>query len=495
MAVLGESALGEHPGLGLNWIGGRRRFSSRDTRFEHRNPANLEEVTGEYQLSSAEDVRDAITVAETAFQSWRNFRPQQRADLLNATLSLLKARQAEMAACITRENGKTLIESQAEINSSLGEMEYQIAQGIRQGGETVPVSSESAFGFSFRQPLGVVALITPWNFPLSVLVRKVIPALMAGNTVVTKPASLTPGAATLFGAWSSEAGLPPGVLNVVTGSGGEAGDTLVSDLRIRAISFTGSTEVGMHVQQQAAPGLRRTQLELGGKNPLVVLEDADIEAAVSAAVIAGFTCAGQWCTSTSRIIVHQDIYKEFSKRLVERVRAICVGNGMDSSSTMGPVCGSHQLRDILRHIDVAVKEGARCLAGGHQITDGKLAAGCYIAPTVFDQVAPTSALAQEEVFGPVLALMTVSSFDAAIELANDVRFGLCSSIYTKDIKKAFAFLERTEAGFTHVNLPTAYRDPQLAFGGIKASGFGLPESGESSLEFFTERKVAYVSYA
>lgn len=492
--MLSDTVINQSPPIGLNWIGGRASASRRARRFEQRNPANLDEVTAEYQLSSADDVNDAIGAAERAFKEWRRMPPLKRADLLNDALALLKSRRWEMAACITRENGKTLRESDAEIESSIREMEFQIAQGIRQVGQTIPLAQANACGMSFRYPLGVVAIITPWNFPLSVLVRKLIPALMAGNTVVTKPASLTPGATTLFTEWLYEAGLPSGVLNLVTGPGGEVGDTLVKDSRIRAISFTGSTEIGMHVQQQAAPDLKRTQLELGGKNALVVLDDADLDAAVSAAVLAGFTCAGQWCTSTSRIIVHKAVMGDFTERLVARVGDIRVGNGTDSASTMGPVCGKEQRKQILRYIDVATTEGARCLTGGHQIMDGEYASGCFIAPTVFAGVAPESTLAQEEVFGPVLALMEASDFDAAVGLANDVRFGLCSSIYTKDLQKAFAFIERTEVGFTHVNLPTAYRDPQLAFGGIKASGFGPPESGDSSMEFFTEHKVAYVSY-
>lgn len=470
--------------------------------FEQRNPAKPSEVTGLYPASSEEDARAAIDAAEKAFAGWRATNVVRRAEILRGALDLMRDRSREIAKVLTSENGKTLAESSAEINAAVREMDYQIAQGIRAMGETVPLERSGVFGYSVREPLGVVSVISPWNFPFNVPGRKCVPALVAGNTCVFKPASLTPRTGIEFVRLFADAGLPAGVLNLVTGSGRKVGTPFIADARIKAVSFTGSTEVGIQIQEVAAPRLVRTQLELGGKNPAVVLEDADLDAAAKAVVTAAYACAGQWCTSTSRAIVLDEIYDRFLAMLVERARAIVVGDGADSGTGMGPVCGKEQFTSILAAIDQGQKSGARLVTGGNPTRPGGGAAdagdadanGYFIEPTIFAGVDPRSDLAQEEIFGPVLSVIRAKDFDEAVEIANGVRYGLCSSIFTNDLERAHRFLERTDVGLTHVNMMTALKEPQLTFGGRKESGFGIPEAGATGIEFFTQHKVAYINY-
>lgn len=461
---------------------------------EQRNPADLDEVTGLWPAASQEDVRAAIDAAQNAFGGWSSLPIARRAEYLKGALANMRERVEDIARVLTLENGKTIAESKAEITSAISEMEFQIHEGIRLYGQTVPSSKDGVFAYSFRQPLGVVSVISPWNFPFNVPGRKCTPALMAGNTCVFKPASLTPQSGLKFVELFADAGLPAGVLNFVTGSGGVVGEELVSDPRIKAISFTGSTGVGRGIHEKAAKILARTQLEMGGKNPIVVLEDADLDEAAQSAVTAAFACAGQWCTSTSRAIVVKDKYREFVDRVLELTGEITVGNGLDPSTDMGPVCGSAQHESILDYIQTGKKEGASLAAGGSQPDGTDLRKGCFIQPTVFTEVQPQMRIAQEEIFGPVLGIMQATNFEHALQIANDVDFGLSSSVYTKDLQKAMTFLEKTEVGLAHVNMMTALKEPQLSFGGIKQSGFGIPEAGQTGIEFFTEHKVVYLKY-
>ncbi len=477
-----------------NYIGGEWVKSAKERTFEQRNPASLSEITGIFQASTEEDTRNAIAIAEKAFPSWRGTSPPDRAEILKRARNHMVARTEELAKVLTLENGKTLAESRIEINAAIKEIEFQIGEGLRIYGETVPTSQEGVFAYSVREPLGIVGVISPWNFPFNVPSRKCTPALLAGNTVVFKPASLTPQTGLRFAQLFIDAGLPPGVLNLVTGSGKDVGDVIVSDPRVKAVSFTGSTDVGRRIQQRAALNLTQTQLELGGKNPTVVLEDADMEAAVSATVLAAYACAGQWCTSTSRAIVVKEALKEFTERVVEKAESLRVGNGQDPAVAMGPVCGPAQLKTILAYIEKGKEEGAKLLTGGNRLTGPDFDDGCFIEPTVFGNVTSNMTIAQEEIFGPVLSIMAVKDFDEAVEVANDIRFGLSSSIYTHDLRRALTFLEKTEVGLAHVNLPSALKEPQLSFGGIKESGSGIPEGGKAGIEFFTKHKVAYVKY-
>lgn len=473
-------------------VGGEWIKPTSTDRFEQRNPVDLNEVTDTWPLAGEADTIAAIEAAEQAYASWRRMPPVKRADLFKGVLERIDRRREEIARMITIENGKTIKESRSEVQSGYREMEYQIGQGLRMEGRTVPSINEGVLTYSVRTPLGPVAIITPWNFPFNVPVRKITPALMAGNTCILKPASLTPGVGKLFAELFEE--FPPGVINFITGSGSVAGKILSTDARIKAISFTGSTDVGRRIHETAARSLIPTQLEMGGKNPVVVLADADLEAASAGIVTSAYTCAGQWCTSTSRVIVETAVADELSDRIVDGVRALRVGNGLVEGHTMGPVCGSEQLETILGYIDIGRSEGAKILAGGSQMTGRDEKDGCFIEPTVFGGVTPEMRIAREEIFGPALSILSVKDLEEAISVANDVEFGLTSSIFTKDLERAFSFVEETEVGFTHVNLMSGYREPAHSFGGIKASGHDVPESGETGIEFFTEHKVVYVKY-
>jgi acyl-CoA reductase-like NAD-dependent aldehyde dehydrogenase len=479
---------------GKNFIGGEWRPAASGRTFEQRNPAFLHEVTGTFADSSGVDVDAAITAAQAAFPAWRALSPLARKSYLERALRAMTARRDEIAAVLTRENGKALREARAEVDSAIKEMDYQIGEGVRLCGQTVPVEVGGTLAYSTREALGPVAIVTPWNFPFNVPCRKGTPALMAGNTVVLKPASLTPRTGLLFTELLAESGLPPGVVNCVTGGGNSVGAALVGDPRIKAVSFTGSTPVGKSIQLAAARNLTPAQLELGGKNPAIVLPDADLDLAVAEIVKGAFACSGQWCTSTSRVIVLEETAAELTRRIVAAAQALVVRDGANEDCGMGPVCGAKQKTDILEYIAKGRAEGARLLTGGTALRGEDYDHGCFIAPTVFDQVTPSMTIAREEIFGPVLAIMTVRSFEEAVEVANGVAYGLSSSIFTNDLKRALTYMERAEVGLAHVNLMTALKEPQLAFGGVKESGAGLPEAGSSGIEFFTHHKVCYVKY-
>jgi alpha-ketoglutaric semialdehyde dehydrogenase len=477
-----------------NYIGGRWCDSVGGRTFDDVNPADTEEVVARCQQSTVEDIERAVSAAAEAFPAWRATPPTKRAEFLNRALAKMLERCDQFARDLTLENGKTLAESKAEIVSAAKEMAYQIAEGSRLGGRVVTSEQDGVFCFSTRQPLGVVGLITPWNFPFNVVCRKAIPALMAGNTAVFKPASFTPLTGVHYTQLFDEAGLPPGVLNLVTGQGAAIGDALVEHPLIRAISFTGSTAVGRAIERKAIAHGAKAQMEMGGKNPAVVLEDADLDRATAAILLAAYACAGQWCTSTSRVIVLESVARELVDRLVDGARRIVVGSGLDPKTTMGPVAGPSQLRTVLEYIEVGKGEGARLFVGGHRYTADGCERGTFVAPTIFADVQPSMRIAQEEIFGPVLSILVARDFDHAVEIANGVPYGLSSSLFTRDLRRAMSFIERTHVGLTHVNMPTGYKEAALEFGGVKESGAGLPESGIAAIEFFTDHKVAYVKY-
>jgi len=473
----------------LNYINGTWQPSRNGALFDQKNPADLTEITGQYQDSTVEDAKEAIASAGKAFQNWKKTPPAGRAKYLRRVLDGMESRLEEIALQITLENGKTLAESRAEIQSAIAEMDFQIGEGLRLYGKTVPSARDDIFAYSIRRPLGVVSVITPWNFPWNVPGRKGTPALMAGNTVVFKPASLTPGTGLLFTDLFAEADFPPGVINFITGGGSTVGHEMTGNPLVKAISFTGSTYVGHSIHESAAKALIRTLLEMGGKNPLVVLSDADLDAAVDACCQAAFACAGQWCTSTSRAIVEKTVYEQFVSKVIDRAKSISVGNGRAAETEMGPVCGEKQMNGILGYIETGKREGSTLVCGGYRIEDGHLSKGCFIAPTVFVDVKPAMTVAREEIFGPVLSILCVDSLDDAMLIANDIPYGLSSSIFTRDISSALRFAEESDVGLTHVNLMTAYKEPSLCFGGIKHSGAGLPEAGQAGIEFFTDTAV------
>ena len=479
----------------LNHIWGSWIPATSGELLDQRDPADLRSITCRFQRSSRTDAVSAIEAAAAAFPSWSALPCARRGDILLRAVELMRERRELIAGTIVAENGKTMREAQGEVEAAIREMAWQVAEGLRLPGEMTPSAHPGVLAYAVRRPLGVVSVICPWNFPFNVPARKCTPALMAGNTVVFKPASLTPSSGAWFVRILQEAGLPPGVLNLITGDGGTVGDELVRHPLIRAVSFTGSTPVGLGIQRAAAGGLVKTQLEMGGKNAIIVLDDAQLDLAAEATVLGAFACAGQWCTSTSRAIVQRGVLEAFTQRVLALASRLTLGRGSDPRTGMGPVCGRAQLEGITAAMLSARQEGARLRLGGRQLLDGEMSQGCFIEPTVFSDVTPGMRVASEEIFGPVLAVLAVDDFEQAVTVSNQVPFGLCSSIYTASLSQAMRFIERSEVGMAHVNLPTSMKEPQMPFGGIKHSGFGTPEAGRSGIEFFTRHQVAYIRHS
>jgi aldehyde dehydrogenase (NAD+) len=472
-----------------NFVGGQWKTSRTGQTFENENPASRGSNLGLFQSSGADDIDEAIGEAEAAFHSWGRTTVTERQQYVSEFLRLLKESREELARIVTLENGKTLRESRAEVDSALIEGNYHLTQVSAFYGHTGPGALRDITTWVQYEPLGVVAVISPWNFPMNVMCRKTLPALLTGNTVVFKPASFTPWSGVFMARLFERAGLPAGVFNCVTGLGSSIGNRLVEDPRVRAVSFTGSTAVGKKIQAQAATNLTRTQLELGGKNALIVMADADIDATLDAAVTAGFSNAGQWCTSTSRILLQRPIAKSFLDKLVGRCEKMNVGDGLLDETHMGPVAGPQQYQDIRNAICRAQTDGARTIAGGDAGVSEK---GYFIRPTVFTGVRCDMELFREEIFGPVLAVSEFDSLDDALKAANDSIYGLSSAIYTTDLRAARKYIDGIEAGLAHVNVHTGYKEPSMPFGGVKQSGAGLPENSESGLEAFVNRKAVYL---
>ena len=471
-----------------NFIGGQWKQSGNGATFGDENPASRGSNIALFQSSTREDVLEAISAADDAFKSWRRTPLAQRQQVVAEFLRLVRESREELARIVTLENGKTIKESRGEVDSALVEGSYHLNQVASFYGHTGPGSFRDISTWVQFQPVGVVAVISPWNFPMNVMCRKTLPALLTGNTVVFKPATFTPWAGIFMARLFERAGLPAGVFNCVTGLGSAIGNVLVEDPRVRAVTFTGSTEVGKKIQVQASMNLTRMQLELGGKNALIVMDDADINEAVAAAVTAGFSNGGQWCTSTSRILLHRDIARTFLDELVSRCEKLAVGDGLLESTDMGPVAGPEQFRDITRAIAQAKADGARMVAGAQDVD----AAGYFIRPTVFTGVTPQMPVFRDEIFGPVLAVTEFGSFDEGLELANDSMYGLSSAIYTRNLATAKKYLDFIETGVAHVNVHTGYKEPSMPFGGFKQSGAGLPENSQTGLEFFVDRKAVYL---
>jgi acyl-CoA reductase-like NAD-dependent aldehyde dehydrogenase len=459
------------------------------------NPADTREVLGHFPRSGAADAKAAIDAAAKAFPGWAATPGPERGRVIGRAHALLKSRVDLLAEALCREEGKTFGESKGEVLKGLNLLEFYAGEGFRQHGKTLPSESRATLSFTLRQPVGPVALITPWNFPFAIPVWKTAPALVAGCTAVLKPASLTPICTHLLAEALVEAGLPAGVLNVVTGPGSAVGDALVDDERIRAISFTGSNEIGLRLYQRAAARGARVTAEMGGKNPVVVLDDADLELAAEGIVQGAFGSTGQRCTATSRVVVTPGIAVRLTEALVERVRKIKVGNGMTPGVQMGPAVDPGQLKTDLEAIAAARSEGARLLCGGERLSAGECEHGYFCAPTIFDKVEPGTRLARDEVFGPVLALQAARDAEEAIRLANAVAFGLTASIYTRDYFQALRFVEKAEVGMVHVNQPTVGGEAQLPFGGIKGTGVGEKEMAEEGANFFTHLKTVWLDYS
>lgn len=478
----------------LNLIGGEWRAPSTDKYEPCLNPADTREVLGHFPKSGAADAKAAIDAAARAFPAWAATPGPERGRILGRAHAILKGRVDLLAEALCREEGKVLSEAKGEVLKGLNLIEFYAGEGFRQHGKTLPSESRSNLTFTLRQPVGPVALITPWNFPFAIPVWKTAPALVAGCTAVLKPASLTPICTHLLAEALVEAGLPAGVLNILTGPGSAVGDVLVDDPRIRAISFTGSNEIGTRLYQRAAARGVRVTAEMGGKNPVVVLDDADLDLAAEGILQGAFGSTGQRCTATSRVVVTPGIAAKLTEALVEKSRKIRVGNGMTQGVQMGPAVDLGQLKTDLEAIAAGKADGARILCGGERLSSGEYEHGFYCAPTVFDKVEPGTRLAREEVFGPVLAIQGARDAEEALRLANDVQFGLTASIYSRDYFQVMRFVEKAEVGMVHVNQPTVGGEAQLPFGGIKATGVGEKEMAEEGANFFTHLKTVWLDY-
>ena len=476
-----------------NFINGRWVESRSARTVERCNPANLDELIGLAPLSTREETREAIAAARAAFPAWRDTPAPVRGRVIARAALLMEQQKEDLARMLTREEGKALKDSLGEVLKSINILEFMAGEARRIGGETLPSELPKNFAYTLKQPLGVVAAITPWNFPVSIPVWKISPALIAGNTLVFKPATLTPLTGAKVVEIFEQAGVPAGVLNMVVGSGGEVGDELLQHPDVRAVSFTGSNEVGSELYAQGARKMKKCQCEMGGKNPLVILADADLPLAVESAVFGAFASTGQRCTATSRVVVEEKVADRFVEMLVERAKKFKVGNGLEPGVDMGPAVDEAQLKTDLRYIEIGRKE-AQLRLGGERLTGAEHTRGYFVAPTIFDQVAANSSIAQDEIFGPVLAVIRVRDFDEALRVANSVRYGLSSSLYTNDAAKIFEFIDRIETGITHINSPTVGGEAQLPFGGMKATGIGLREMGRVAIDFYTELKTVYIDY-
>ncbi|HEX9638926.1 MAG TPA: aldehyde dehydrogenase family protein [Acidobacteriota bacterium] len=458
------------------------------------NPADTRDVIGTVKLSTRAQTRAAIEAAERAFPAWRATPAPQRARILLRAHRILDERTEEVARALTREEGKVLAEARGEVKKTVNILEFMAGQGMRLDGATRPSELPSTFAYTVRQPLGVVAAITPWNFPVSIPFWKLAPALVAGNTAVFKPATLTPECGRLVAEILTQSGLPNGVLNLVYGAGAEVGDELVTHPAIRAVSFTGSNEVGAQLYARGAAGLKKVQCEMGGKNPLVVLEDADLDLAASGCAMGAFGSTGQRCTATSRAIVVESVADDFVAKVVELARQLRAGPGLEPGFTLGPQVDENQLNVVLKYIEVGREEGATLICGGERITAGDLRHGFFVAPTVFDRVQPPMRIAREEIFGPVLAVLRVRDDEQALAVANQVDYGLTASIYSGDPNRILRFIDAIEVGIVHVNSATVGGEAQLPFGGVKATGVGHREMGDAALDFYTELKTVYYDY-
>jgi aldehyde dehydrogenase (NAD+) len=462
--------------------------------FENRNPADTTELVGRFARGAAQDIANAAEAAQCAFAAWSSLTGPARGNYLFKAAEILDSRFDKLGEEMTREEGKTLPEAKGEVRRAINIFRYFAGEGSRLPGHLVPSERDRVFMFAVRKPLGVVGLVTPWNFPSAIPAWKLAPALVAGNTVVIKPASAAPLSAWRLVEALAEAGVPKGVVNFVGGSGGELGQALIDAPPLKGVSFTGSCQIGHWLHERASQRRLRIQLEMGGKNPTIVLADADFKAAVENTANGAFFSTGQKCTATSRVIVEEAIYDRFVDALVERTARLKVGNGLEPGIDIGPAIDEAQLDTDLRYIEIGKKEGATLKYGGRRLTDGVLAKGYFVEPTIFTDVEEGMTIAQEEIFGPVLAVLKARDFDHAIKVANNVAFGLSASIQTQNVSRIFDYISKIEAGLLTVNLPSAGVEYQLPFGGTKDSSFGPKEQGPAAMDFYTDYKTVYLKY-
>ena len=478
-----------------NYINGEFVASKSGRTFQNINPANFDDVVGTFPSSNEEDVEAACAAAVAAQHEWANTPATKRGEYLFKAADLLTEKLTQLGEEMTREEGKTLPEAIGEVTRAINIFRYFGGEGARQFTYQVPSERPQVLCYTIRKPLGTVALITPWNFPSAIPAWKLAPALIAGNTVVLKPASLAPLSSFRLVEALHEAKIPKGVINYITGSGGSVGDALTSHPAINGISFTGSTSVGDALYRKVSDRKLRVQLEMGGKNPTIVLRDADLNYAADILINGAFFSTGQKCTACSRAIIERPIYEPLVQLLIEKTRNLKIGNGLNAGVQIGPAVDSNQLETDLEYIGIAKDEGAKLLCGGNRLSGQEYDKGYFIEPAIFGDVNTNMRIAQEEVFGPVLALMIAEDFENAMEIANSVRFGLSASIVSKDLTRVHEFIDRIEAGLITVNLPTAGVEYQLPFGGTKESSFGMREQGPQAIDFYSETRTVYLRYA
>lgn len=474
----------------LNYINGQWAKSTSGKQNEHFNPANPSESIGFTELSTEEDVEKAVAAAKSAAASWKATSSVARGEILRKAADLLEERADDIARTATQEMGKRFVETKGEVLRGASILRYYAQEGLRKSGEVLPSANDGTMLLSVRVPVGVVALITPWNFPIAIPIWKMAPALIFGNPVVWKPSQETGITAVKIMEVFADAGIPNGVLNLVNGSGSVIGNAMTAHKDISAVSFTGSNAVGQIIAQKSTETDKKFQLELGGKNPVVVLEDADVDLAARLTVEGAMKQTGQRCTATSRAYVESSVYEEFIEKVIEYAKEIKVGNGLEEDVTMGPVASKKQLETVTGYIKKGIDEGATLLYGGGTLDiDG----GYYVEPTIFTGVSQDMTIVQEEIFGPVIAIMKVANYEEALEKANDTIYGLSAAIFTQSLDKAFHFMEHSDVGMVQVNGETGGAEPQAPFGGTKASGAGPKEQGQSAAEFYTDSKTITIN--
>jgi len=478
-----------------NLIGGEWVDARTGKTFENLNPADTTEVVGIFQASGKQDVDDAVSAAKAAFEKWRLTPAPKRAEIIFRAGQILEQRKEDCARDMTREMGKVLKETRGDVQEAIDTAYFMAGEGRRLFGATVPSELPNKFAMAIRVPLGPVGMITPWNFPMAIPSWKIFPALVCGNTCVIKPAEDTPLSTYNLVRALMDAGLPKGVVNIVTGFGPDAGAPLVSHPAIRAVSFTGSSEVGRIIGETAARSFKPCSLEMGGKNAIIVLDDANIDLAVDGAVWGAFGTTGQRCTAASRMIVQKGAHSEFVAKFVERTKKLKVGDGLDESNEMGPQINQQQVETTEKYVGIGKGEGAKILAGGNRLTSGSTARGWFFEPTILGDGHAKMRVAQEEIFGPVATIIPVGSVEEAVEIANGTMYGLSSAVYTRDVNKAFRAIRDIYAGITYINAPTIGAEVHLPFGGVKATGNGHREGGLGAVDFYTQWKAVYIDYS
>ncbi|HHE05083.1 MAG TPA: aldehyde dehydrogenase family protein [candidate division WOR-3 bacterium] len=478
-----------------NYINGEWVDAVSGETFENRNPANWDEIVGIFPSSDERDVARAVEAAKNAQKIWAELTVTDRAKILGKAGDIMVEKKEEISRLMTREMGKILKETRGDTQEGIDTAFYAYGEARRLYGITTPSELNDKIAYTTVKPIGVAGLITPWNFPMAIPCWKSFPALLVGNSVVFKPASDTPATATMLIRIFEDAGMPKGVVNLVHGTGGKVGEAIIKHPDIGVISFTGSSAVGSRIAEVAGKSLKRVSLELGGKNPQIVMDDADLELALEGALWGAFGTTGQRCTATSRLILHEPIYNKFIEMLMERAKQLQLGNGLDESTDIGPVINEAQMTKIMNYIEIGKNEGARLVLGGKRYVEGECAKGWFIEPTIFIDVNPQMRIAQEEIFGPVLSILKAKDFDEAVGIANNVVYGLSSSIYTTNLRNAMKAVEKLEAGITYVNAPTIGAECHLPFGGVKNTGNGHREGGRWAYEIFSEIKTVYIDYS